>query len=140
MVAARQNSDQCSGTFGQRFLEEYGCVGHIERQLVGSRALYKRRAALTAQALARHMPESTTLTTPEGGFYILLTAFDGVDTAALSSAARSRRVAYVPGRPFYPGDDGAAPMRLAYSRVPDDLIDEGIRRIGELFRRTMEAK
>ena len=46
----------------------------------------------------------------------------------------------MPGWPFYPGDDGAAQMRLAYSRVPDDLIDEGIRRIGEVFRRTMEAK
>ena len=31
-------------------------------------------------------------------------------------------------------------MRLAYSRVPDDLIDEGIRWIGEVLRGTMEAK
>ena len=59
------------------------------------------------------MPEGATWTTPEGGFYIWLTALDGVDTAALSAAARSRKVAYVPGRPFYPGDDGAAQMRLA---------------------------
>jgi 2-aminoadipate transaminase len=138
LVVAKQNSDQCSGALGQRMLEEYGRGGHMERQLVASRALYARRAALMAQALAEHMPEGTTWTTPEGGFYIWLTAPDGVDTVALSGAARARKVAYVPGRPFYPEDGGTAQIRLAYSRVADDLIDEGIRRIGDVLRTALE--
>jgi 2-aminoadipate transaminase len=140
LVVAKQNSDQCSGALGQRMLEEYGRGGHMERQLVHSRALYARRAALMAQALTAHMPEGTTWTTPEGGFYIWLTAPDGVDTVALTAAARARKVAYVPGRPFYPGDDGAAQIRLSYSRVADDLIDEGIRRIGEVLRIALEGR
>ncbi len=140
LVVAKQNSDQCSGALGQRMLEEYGRAGHMERQLVASRALYARRAALMAQALAEHMPAGTTWTTPEGGFYIWLTAPAGVDTVALSAAARGRKVAYVPGRPFYPGDGGAAQIRLAYSRVADDLIDEGVRRIGDVLRSALEEK
>jgi 2-aminoadipate transaminase len=138
LAVAKQNSDQCSGALGQRMLEEYGRAGHMDRQLVPSRALYARRAALMAQALTAHMPEGTTWTTPQGGFYIWLTAPDGVDTVAASSAARARKVAYVPGRPFYPGAAGAAQMRLSYSRVADDLIDEGIRRIGEVLRTALE--
>jgi 2-aminoadipate transaminase len=138
LVVAKQNSDQCSGALGQRMLEEYGRGGHMDRQLVSSRALYARRAALTAQALTAHMPHGTRWTTPEGGFYIWLTAPDGVDTAALSAAARERKVAYVPGRPFYPGDEGTAQIRIAYSRVADDLIDEGIRRIGEVLKTALE--
>jgi len=133
LAVAKQNSDQCSGALGQRMLEEYGRSGHMERQIVASRALYARRAELTSDALAAHMPEGTTWTTPEGGFYIWLTAPDGVDTVALSAAARARKVAYVPGRPFYPHADGTTQVRIAYSRVADDLIDEGIRRIGEVF-------
>jgi 2-aminoadipate transaminase len=140
LAVAKQNSDQCSGALGQRMLEEYGRAGHMDRQLVSSRALYARRAALMAEALTAHMPEGTTWTTPEGGFYIWLTAPDGVDTVAVSSAARGRKVAYVPGRPFYPGDAGAAQMRLSYSRVADDLIDEGIRRIGAVLRTALEHK
>jgi 2-aminoadipate transaminase len=139
LVVAKQNSDQCSGALGQRMLEEYGRGGHMDRQLVASRALYARRAALTSEALAAHMPDGTTWTTPEGGFYIWLTAPDGIDTVALSAAARARKVAYVPGRPFYPGADGTAQIRLAYSRVADDLIDEGIRRIGEVLRTALEG-
>jgi 2-aminoadipate transaminase len=59
---------------------------------------------------------------------------------ALAQVARARKVAYVPGAPFYPGRDGHAQIRLAYSRVADDLIDEGIRRIGEVLRTGREAE
>ncbi|MEP7024094.1 MAG: PLP-dependent aminotransferase family protein [Actinomycetota bacterium] len=134
MTVAKQNSDQCAGALGQRMLEEYGRSGELARQIVKSRELYQRRAQLTADALTAHMPEGTTWTTPEGGFYIWVTTPPGTDTVALSAAARERKVAYVPGRPFYPGDDGTTQIRLAYSRVADDLIDEGIRRIGEVLR------
>ncbi len=140
LVTAKQNSDQCSGALGQRMLEEYGRGGHLDRQLVASRALYQRRAAIMGQTLAEHMPDGTTWTTPRGGFFSWLTAPDGIDTVALSPAARARMVAYVPGRPFYPGDGGTAQMRLAYSRVEDHLIDEGARRLGGLFRTALEDR
>jgi len=140
LVVAKQNSDQCSGALGQRMFEEYGRAGHLDRQIVASRALYARRAELITQALAAHMPDGTTWTTPRGGFYVWLTAPDGVDTVALSAVARDRKVAYVPGRPFYPGDAGATQIRLAYSRVADHLIDEGIRRIGEVLKTGLEDK
>jgi 2-aminoadipate transaminase len=140
LVVAKQNSDQCSGALGQRMLEEYGRSGELDRQIVASRALYARRAVLTGQALAAHMPAGTTWTTPEGGFYYWITAPAGVDTVRLSAAARARKVAFVPGRPFYPGGDGAAQIRLAYSRVADDLIDEGVRRIGEVLKSALEEK
>jgi len=140
LVVAKQNSDQCSGALGQRMLEEYGRAGHLDRQIVSSRALYARRAGLMVDALTAHMPDGTTWTRPQGGFYVWLTAPDGVDTVALSAAARDRKVAYVPGRPFYPTEAGAAQIRLAYSRVADHLIDEGIRRIGEVLRTALEAQ
>jgi 2-aminoadipate transaminase len=134
LVTAKQNSDQCSGALGQRMLEEYARGGHLDRQLVASRALYERRAGVMAAALAEHMPDGTSWTAPRGGFFTWLTAPAGIDTVALSRAARARKVAYVPGRPFYPGEGGAAQLRLAYSRVEDHLIDEGARRLGALIR------
>lgn len=140
LVVAKQNSDQCAGALGQRMLEEYGRSGELDKQIVRSRALYERRAGLVTSALDKHMPAGSTWTTPQGGFYVWVTAPDGVDTVALAAAAREKKVAYVPGRPFYPGDAGATQIRLAYSRVADDLIDEGIRRIGEVLRTALEGK
>jgi 2-aminoadipate transaminase len=136
LVIAKQNSDQCAGALGQRMLEEYGRGGHMDRQIAESRVLYGRRARLTTEALAAHMPDGATWTTPAGGFYVWLTCPDGVDTVALAAAARAEKVAYVPGRPFYLADAGvgANQIRLAYSRVADDLIDEGIRRIADVVK------
>jgi 2-aminoadipate transaminase len=139
LVIAKQNSDQCAGALGQRMLEEYGRGGHMDRQIAASRALYERRAGLTTDALAAHMPDGAAWTTPAGGFYVWLTCPDGVDTVALSAAARDKKVAYVPGRPFYLENAGvgANQIRLAYSRVADDLIDEGIRRIADVVKSAM---
>ena len=136
LVIAKQNSDQCAGALGQRMVEEYGRGGHMDRQIAESRVLYGRRARLTTQALAAHMPDGATWTTPAGGFYVWLTCPDGVDTVALAAAARAEKVAYVPGQPFYLADAGvgANQIRLAYSRVADDLIDEGIRRIADVVK------
>lgn len=140
LVVAKQNSDQCAGALGQRMLEEYGRGGHLDRQIAASRALYARRAQLLARALAAHLPEGTTWTTPHGGFYTWVTAPSGVDTVTLSAAAGERKVAYVPGRPFYPDDTGISQLRLAYSRVADQLIDEGMRRLGGLVRSALEGQ
>jgi 2-aminoadipate transaminase len=136
LVIAKQNSDQCAGALGQRMLETYGRGGHLDRQIAASRVLYARRARLTTDALAAHMPDGTTWTTPAGGFYVWVTCPDGVDTVALSAAARAKKVAYVPGQPFYLADAGAgaSQIRLSYSRVADDLIDEGIRRIADVVK------
>ncbi|MGE5287613.1 MAG: PLP-dependent aminotransferase family protein [Micromonosporaceae bacterium] len=140
LVVAKQNSDQCSGAMGQRMLEEFGRGGHLDRQLTASRALYARRAALVEEALTAHMPAGTSWTVPEGGFYVWVTAPDGTDTVSLSATATARKVAYVPGRPFYADGAGANQLRLAYSRVADDLIEEGVRRIGGLLRSALEDK
>jgi 2-aminoadipate transaminase len=139
LVTAKQNSDQCSGALGQRMLEEYGRDGHLDRQLVASRALYARRAGLMAKALAEHMPEGTSWTTPGGGFFTWVTAPDGIDTVALSPAASARKVAYVPGAPFYAEGGGMSQLRLAFSRVADDLIGEGTGRLAGLFRTALHG-
>ena len=140
LSVAKQNSDQCSGALGQRMLKEYGRGGHLDRQLVASRALYERRAGLLTSALAEHMPPGTTWTTPRGGFFSWLTLPGGADTVALTPAARAAKVAYVPGRPFYPDGAGAGQLRLAYSRVSDNQIAEGVRRLPGLVRIAMEDR
>jgi 2-aminoadipate transaminase len=139
LCTAKQNSDQCSGALGQRMLEEYGRGGHLDAQLVASRALYERRAGMITRALEQHMPAGTTWTTPRGGFFTWLTLPEGADTVALTPAARAAHVAYVPGRPFYTDGAGARQLRLAYSRVADDLISEGVRRLADLTRAALSG-
>lgn len=132
MTVAKQNSDQCSGALGQRLLEEYARAGHLDKQIVASRALYARRAELVLRALEANMPAATSWTVPRGGFFTWVTLPAGVDAVQMRQAATEGGIAYVPGRPFYIDHRGDNQIRLSYSRVSDLRIDEGIARLGRI--------
>ena len=133
MVTAKQNSDQCAGALGQRLVEDYLRGGHLDRQLIASRALYASRCAAMMTALEREMPPSVTWTRPTGGFFTWLTGPACTDTTALTGPAQAARVAFVPGAPFYPDGRGQRELRLSFSRVTEPDIDEGVRRLAALF-------
>ena len=132
LVAAKQNTDQCAGALGQRLFEEYARRGWIDEQLARSRELYRRRCALLLAALARHMPADASWTRPRGGFFSWLT-LPGVDAAELARRAVVEGVAIVPGGSFFPDGRGADCVRLSFSKVDDERIDEGIARVAALL-------
>lgn len=140
MVVAKQNSDQCAGALGQRLLEEYLRGGHMDRQLRLSNALYSQRCARMLAALDEYMPAEITWTRPRGGFFIWLSGPGWLDTLDLARTARDAGVAFVPGRPFHPHEDGANKLRLAYSLASEDDIDEGVARLGKLITSALENR
>jgi 2-aminoadipate transaminase len=132
LVAAKQNTDQCAGALGQRFLEEYIRRGWIDEQIARSRALYERKSGRMLAALARSMPPDTCWTTPRGGFFTWLTLPGAADAAGLPQRAAEQGVGIVPGTLFFPDGRGADNLRLSYSTVDETLIDEGVERLASL--------
>ena len=132
LVAAKQLTDQCAGALGQRLFEESERRGWIDDQLQRSRALYRRKCERMLTALERSMPESAHWTTPRGGFFSWLT-LAGVDTVELAGLAVEEGVAAVPGTLFFPDGRGADNLRLSFSLVDEEKIDEGIARLGSLL-------
>lgn len=133
MTAAKQNSDQCAGAFGQMLMARFVERGHLQRNLVGARELYRSRAATMVGALEEHMRPGVTWTQPRGGFFVWLTAPPHVDARALAAPAARLGVAYVPGSPFYADGRGGNCFRLAFSRATETDISEGIRRLATLL-------
>ena len=76
-------------------------------------------------------------TKPEGGMFIWLTLPDGMDGAALlAQSLASARVAFVPRRPrSSPTAPVRTTIRLSFSCAPEAMIDEGVKRLGDLIRR-----
>jgi len=138
MIWAKQNTDQCATALGQRLLEEYGRAGGLDEQARRSRELYGRRAARLMDALKAHMPDGVSWTTPRGGFFSWLELPSGVDGSIVARGAVEKGVAIVPGAPFWPGPGGERNVRLSFSRVEDELIDEGIRRLASVIRNSTE--
>jgi 2-aminoadipate transaminase len=129
LTMAKQLTDQCASPLAQRLLEEYGRRGFLDRQVYRARELYGRRCALLMEALERRMPEGIEWTRPRGGFFSWLTLPERVDSIDLTRRATEAGIAVVPGVPFYPDGRGTGNVRLAFSKVADDEIDEGVRRL-----------
>lgn len=133
LAVAKQNSDQCSGALGQRMLEQFLLGRHLDDHLPRARALYRRRGRIMAESLATHLDGLATWTVPQGGFFSWVRV-PGVDTTALSAAALDADVAFVAGAGFFSEHPNREHLRLSYSRVADDDIDEGIARLARAIR------
>jgi 2-aminoadipate transaminase len=132
LVAAKQVTDQCAGALGQRIFEESERRGWIDDQVARSQALYRRKSERMLAALKRAMPESARWTTPRGGFFSWLT-LPGIDAVELAGRAVEHGVAAVPGTLFFPDGRGGESLRLSYSLVDEDKIDDGIARLGSIL-------
>ena len=100
------------------------------------RALHPDRAGgagapgrLLSEALRTHLPEAR-FTEPDGGYFLWVELPDDVSAEAVAAAAAARGVAVVKGTDFVLSG-GEHALRLAYSAVRDDQIDEGVRRLAE---------
>ena len=94
-------------------------------------ALRERRDALCA-ALERELPDAS-FHPPEGGYFLWVDLPDGTDVARLVAAAKERGVIFVPGTDFLlEGGDNS--LRLAYSGVTVEQIEEGVGRLAEAYR------
>ena len=135
LAAAKQLTDQCAGGLGQRMVEEYGRAGHFGRRLPHARELYASHWVALSAALERELGGVCTWSEPTGGFFSWLTLPDGLDSVELRSAAVEAGVTYVPGPPFYAGDDGHGELRLSFSHLGADEYDEAVRRLASVIPR-----
>jgi 2-aminoadipate transaminase len=83
------------------------------------------------------MPEGVTWTEPQGGFSLLVTLPAGLDATALLPRALERGMAFTPGAAFFVDGGGSSTLRLSFSAVPADRIDEGVRRLAEVIKNSL---
>jgi 2-aminoadipate transaminase len=91
-------------------------------------------------ALTEHMPAGVKWTHPHGGLFLWATLPEGMDTTALLQDAVAEKVAYVPGTSFFANGGGENTMRLNFSYSKPDLINEGIARLGKVFKKKLAKK
>lgn len=89
------------------------------------------RCEAASEAVRKHMGASVKrCTEPQGGFYLWIEVDPAIDTGAmLIRAVKEHGVAYVPGAPFFATSPQRNAMRVCFSNLATDGIDEGIARI-----------
>jgi len=93
-------------------------------------------------ALERYMPADAGIlwTKPEGGLFVWMRLPEGFDTKEMLQDAIEHKVAYVPGASSNVDGGGHNTLRLSYSLATPEMIDEGIKRLAEVVRATIDAR
>jgi DNA-binding transcriptional MocR family regulator len=89
-------------------------------------------APISCSALDRHLPDARYVT-PEGGYFLWVDLPEGTDVAELARRSAESGVVFEQGSSFMI-EGGGNSLRLAYSAVPPEQIEEGIARIAEAYR------
>lgn len=135
LVVAKQSADLHGSSLTQRAVAELFASGFdYQAHLALIRARYGERADTMLRALATHLPSGTSWTTPDGGLFVWVDLPAGLDATALLPRAIARKVAFVPGAPFYAAAPKRESLRLNFSNRPSESIEVGMQRLGEVVR------
>ncbi len=135
----KQGADLHTNTFAQYVLYEYINEGNLDRHIQEIKAAYSERRSVMIQALKEHFPENVRWYEPEGGLFLWVELPPMISASGLLDTAVEHKVAYVPGKPFYPYEDKDNTLRLNFSNASPEMIREGIKRLGKVFRENIKA-
>ncbi|GIF43226.1 aminotransferase-like domain-containing protein [Actinoplanes xinjiangensis] len=117
------------GMVSEAIVHQFCVSGDIEKSVRTVSAALGERARVLAESIRKHIPGAT-FTEPDGGYFLWVDLPSDVDVDKLFPAAMKKGVAVVKGSDFLL-EGGHSSLRLAYSAVTVDQIDEGVRRLAE---------
>lgn len=133
LVTAKQSSDLHTNIFSQYMIADYLAHNEYQQHVDKITALYRTQAEAMLSAMREYFPAHVKYTEPEGGMFIWVTLPEGQSALDLFRKAMEKKVAFVPGDPFYAGKTNVNTFRLNYTNSTPEIIREGIRGLAEVL-------
>ncbi len=142
LVLAKQGKDLHTSTFIQHIAYDICHRGILKAHVKKIRKVYSHRRDVMLKAMEEHFPkEGFSWTHPEGGLFLFVWMPESINAEELfHRAVEEEKVAFVPGSAFYPNGGGQNTMRLNFSCMPPERIEEGIKRLGKLLKDELAKK
>ncbi|MEE8564741.1 MAG: PLP-dependent aminotransferase family protein [Atribacterota bacterium] len=138
LVIMKQATDLCTTVLNQLIAYEYCRQNDIDKNIKSNVEIYRRKRNAMLEALDKYFPVEVTWTKPQGGFFVVATLPEHIDTGEMFKEAIKENVAYVPGSPFFADGKGQNTMRLSFCYPSVEDIDEGIKRLGKVIKRRIK--
>jgi len=138
LVIAKQAADLHTNYFSQRIIFQYLQDNSIDLHIEKISQFYASKKAAMMQSIKQYFPASVTVAESEGGMFLWLTLPVGVSAMALFDQAIKQKVAFVPGKPFYIGDDEVDnTLRLSYVTMDEVAINKGIKVLADCINQIL---
>jgi 2-aminoadipate transaminase len=122
------NQDMCTA-----FLDDMD----LEKHLTKCRDYYREKLEIFLRTMERHFPSETGVkwTHPEGGLFLWVSVPKNLDTDELFFDAIEHKVAFVPGALFYGENPERNHMRINFSYVAKDELEEAVKRLATCIKK-----
>jgi 2-aminoadipate transaminase len=130
--------DMGTSPFQGRIIAEMIRNGDLERHIDRLRGIYKRKLERVENALARYCADYATYERPLGGFFLWLLLRPGLSALDVQRVAGEKGVIVGGGPQFFADGQATNHLRLAFSYVPMEEIEEGIHLLGEAMATVAE--
>lgn len=129
----KQVADLHSSSLNQQlllaFLQSDDYQKHIDTLL----SVYAQRSNAMHNALTTHLGGNVSWEKPQGGMFYWLKLDSEQTWKSLFDQAIDKQVAYVPGAAFYTDQPSAQYVRLSFSNVSEEKIEQGIQRLAQVL-------
>ncbi|MEU2995615.1 aminotransferase-like domain-containing protein [Streptomyces sp. NPDC001758] len=134
-VVAKQAADLHTSTLDQAAAARYLKDADLDSHLARVRSAYGRRRDALLDGLPQALPAGSAWSTPAGGMFIWVKLPEEYDATTALRNAVTKRVAFVPGTPFFAGTPDRTTLRLSFTLHTVEEITMGLGRLGASFAR-----
>jgi DNA-binding transcriptional MocR family regulator len=129
----KQALDACTSNFNQILANEFLAQGKLTTYVRFLRKEYLERKEILQKALIAFMPKNVTWHEPQGGFYFWIKLPKKLNATAVFKKCIEKNVVFVTGRTFDPASKKDDYLRLAFSNMPKNEIEKGVKIIAQVI-------
>lgn len=133
----KQGADVHTSNLSQYLVYEYIRRGYLAPHIQEIRAMYKQQRDVMLEAVENCFPKEVCVNRPMGGLFVWCELPGKMDAKELFAKCVERKVAFVPGGPFYARDPHKNTLRLNFSMPSKENIQKGIAIIGEVIKENL---
>lgn len=123
--------DMGTSPFLGRVVAEMIRSGDLDRHVERLRGIYRRKLERMEEALARYCAPYCRWERPRGGFFLWIALREGLDAREVAIEASERGVLVGAGAAFFADGRATSHLRIAFSYVDYEDIEEGVHRLAE---------
>jgi 2-aminoadipate transaminase len=134
-IIVKQGADlQCS-SISQRETAQFMQIYDLNEHISKIKIIYKKRRDVMLEAVEKYFPKEVMYTHPKGGLFTWVKLRSDLNASKILEEALKDKVAFVPGGSFFANGGNENHFRLNYSNMNEELIVEGIKRLGKVLHK-----
>ena len=127
-----------ASTEAQLVVSKFIDMFDLDEHVATIKECYRKRRDVMIQTMEREFPPEAKFTHPNGGLFTWVELPDYINTNEMAKQCLARNVAYVPGDGFFPDAGHNNCIRLNYSCMPEEKIEQGMTILGEVIKENIK--